>query len=374
MKLSPTIRLKWKTVLVIIVCWSLLALLNDILNYLLLKTVSQLGGISKFKLGINIVLSLMIVPLAGLSGGGMIVFVLREKFRRFPLDISILLNVVIILSLIIVITFFGGLLFNSFRFSQPLWNAQVVTESINIFSSPILWYNTLFWGIVAGLTIMLLHVNEKYGQGVFFNLLVGKYYRPKEESRIFMFLDITSSTTLAEKLGHEKWFSLLNDFFNHCTGPIINSRGEIYQYVGDEVVINWKLKKGLEGQNCIKCFYAIKQLINEKGQYYEKKYGVTPGFKAAIHCGNVTVGEIGRIKKEIVFTGDTLNTCSRMLEQCRVYSADLLISHELKSLFREEGYQYEEVANLELRGRQQPVTIFKVIQPVGDKNKLFKTK
>lgn len=69
-----------------------------------------------------------------------------------------------------------------------------------------------------------------------------------------MFLDIRSSTTIAEKLGHEKWFALLNDFFNDITEPVINTEGEIYQYVGDEVIISWPVTRGFSERNYITCF------------------------------------------------------------------------------------------------------------------------
>jgi len=42
----------------------------------------------------------------------------------------------------------------------------------------------------------------KIGPNVLMNLLLGKYHNPSEEDRIFMFLDMKSSTTIAEKIGH----------------------------------------------------------------------------------------------------------------------------------------------------------------------------
>jgi adenylate cyclase len=100
--------------------------------------------------------------------------------------------------------------------------------------------------------------------------------------------------------------------------------------------------------------------------YYAMQYGVVPGFKASLHSGSVTVGEIGRIKKEIIFTGDTLNTSARIVELCNHYNAELLISENLMEQLKEQKTcLYEKVGELELRGRQQPVTIYKVIQALS---------
>jgi len=48
---------------------------------------------------------------------------------------------------------------------------------------------------------------------LFWKIARGKYYKPKSENRIFMFVDLNSSTTLAEKLGNERYHELLKDFF-----------------------------------------------------------------------------------------------------------------------------------------------------------------
>ena len=45
------------------------------------------------------------------------------------------------------------------------------------------------------------------------NLFLGKYHRPRKEERIVMFLDLTSSTAIAEKLDLYKYSSFLKDFF-----------------------------------------------------------------------------------------------------------------------------------------------------------------
>ena len=87
--------------------------------------------------------------------------------------------------------------------------------------------------------------NEKFGKGVFLKMLFGKYKNPIEEYRIFMFLDLKSSTTIAETLGHFKYSQLIQDCFYDLNELVPKYSAEIYQYVGDEVVLSWPYKKGL---------------------------------------------------------------------------------------------------------------------------------
>lgn len=217
------------------------------------------------------------------------------------------------------------------------------------------------WYIIVILTIFFLEVSEKYGPGVLKKLLLGKYYSPQQEDRIFMFLDIKSSTAIAEKIGDKAYFRMLKDFFRLATEPVLNSRAEIYQYVGDEIIISWDRKEGFENANCLRCFMLIKEAIADHEKYFQHEYGIVPAFKAAIHSGIVTTGEIGIIKKDIVYSGDVLNTTARIMALCNEYNAPLLISAtiytELKNTL---GFIFTYRDNPSLRGKAASIGIYSV--------------
>jgi len=181
----------------------------------------------------------------------------------------------------------------------------------------------------------------------------------KEVERVFMFLDIISATMIAEKLGHLKYFELLNDFFDDLAEPINTFHGEIYQYVGDEVVISWPLSKGVEDGNCLHCFFNIADTIKNLEEKYLKKYQLVPGFKAGIHCGKVITGMVGSYKREVVYTGDVLNTTSRIEGQCNHYNVNLLLSDDLKeNITQLNGYEFEEIGKINLRGKKADTRLF----------------
>ncbi len=202
-------------------------------------------------------------------------------------------------------------------------------------------------------------ISEHLGHDVLLNFFSGKYHTPKEETRIFMFLDMKSSTSLAEQLGHQTYFQFLRDYYNQLSDAIIQFKGEVYQYVGDEIVISWKKEDGVLHQNCIQCFYGMKVRLEKKSPYFNKKYGVAPSFRAGMHMGQVTTGEIGALKKEIFFTGDVLNATSRIQNLCKTYGKELLLSARLKEAIAQKGtVQFESVATVALEGRQEPMTLF----------------
>ena len=171
-----------------------------------------------------------------------------------------------------------------------------------------------------------------------------------------------SSTTIAENLGHVKYFEMLRDYYADLSEPITRHSGEIYQYVGDEIVVSWKLKNGLQDSNCLRCFFSMKETLAKQAKTYEEKYGVVPGFKAGLHVGTVTTGEIGVIKKDIIFTGDVQNTTARIQGLCNLYKVDILVSVNLKELLPGGNpFVFQTVGESELRGRNEKIKLYTVV-------------
>lgn len=188
------------------------------------------------------------------------------------------------------------------------------------------------------------------------------YRKPfSEVERVFMFLDIRSSTTIAEDLGHVQYFELLNDFFRDIAEPISKNKGQIYQYVGDEVVISWPLDDGLTNANCLQCFFDIVDTMAQLMHKYLDRYAVTPSFKAGMHLGKVSTGTVGTLKREIIYTGDVLNTASRIEGLCNKHEVDLLLTKELvDNLPLSSDYLPKKIGEISLRGKSTEIMLFTI--------------
>ena len=207
----------------------------------------------------------------------------------------------------------------------------------------------------------LWEITRLLGRGNFFKLITGKFYNPKEEYRIFMFVDLNSSTTIAEKLGHLAYSSFIKDCF-YDLAIVQHYNAQIYQYVGDEAVLTWERYKMKYVIECIDAFWAFDDELIKRSTYYKDKYGIMPEFKAGMSIGVVTVVEIGDIKKEIAYHGNTLNTASRIEAVCNLYKEKLLISKKMyDELIKEESsYIYTKVAETQLKGKQGITEIYSV--------------
>ncbi|MBD0776335.1 adenylate/guanylate cyclase domain-containing protein [Maribacter sp. ANRC-HE7] len=221
---------------------------------------------------------------------------------------------------------------------------------------------------VDSLMLLVRQVNLMLGENNLSKLLMGKFYKPREEERIFMFLDLQSSTEHAEKLGHIAYSRMIQDCFNDL-GVVIENEAEIYQYVGDEVVLSWILKKGLRHQNCLNAFFSFKNKIHKKKDYYQANYNCLPFFKAGLHSGKITVTEVGKYKKEIAYHGDTINTTSRIQGKCNALNQDLLVSQQLKDQLDTTGFNFENMGSIPLKGKEKEVVVFGVTQAIPKSKK-----
>lgn len=308
--------------------------------------------------------SLIIFSLAfaiiGFVVSAALVFYLKNAFRHYPFWLSIILKMLLAFGLFLLIAFV--MLASYYAFGQP--------ESLNDFAG--IFYRQVFLskafmifmfdlGIMTLLTIVILEVIDKYGPGGFWGMMRGKYNKPRIENRIFIFLDINNATTIAEKLGHTKYFRLLRDFFAEITIPLLANGGEIYQYVGDEVVLSWK-NTPLNKQRCFKFLRQSFFLLKRREPKFMKRYGVCPTFKAGIHSGEVTAGVIGIIKKDLVYSGDTLNTAARIRSKCHELEESFVVSgdflHDFSTPF---AYKVNEIGEMEFKGKTEKEKLFSII-------------
>lgn len=213
------------------------------------------------------------------------------------------------------------------------------------------------FGVIAFL-LFFAQLDRLLGPGVLVGYLSGRYHHPRREYRIFMFLDLKGSTTLADHMPADRYFEFLHRYFTEMSEPILESDAQIYQYVGDEVVLTWTKRGGLEEANCIRAFFLIADHIAAQRDRFVRDFGVVPQFKAGVHGGDVITAQIGELKKEIVHNGDVLNATARIQAMCNELGHELLVSGELvDQLDLGPEFTIERLGPIPLKGKAQPLEL-----------------
>jgi len=227
----------------------------------------------------------------------------------------------------------------------------------------LLYLVTLYYLLMTMLLSFINQVNKKYGPGVLVPLLLGRYRIPKEEERIFMFMDLKSSTSTAEQLGHLKYSLFIHDCFADINEVLYPFYAQVYQYVGDEIVVTWPASEGLKKHSCVKFFFACRRQFQRRSDYYLENYGFLPVFKAGMHMGTVTVVEIGEFKRDIAYHGDTLNTCARIQSVCNEFEKEFLVSqYLLTQIGKAPGLNSEWLGPVSLKGKTDKVELVSVTE------------
>ena len=281
----------------------------------------------------------------------------RIRLKRFVLNVlvhTLLMTLTVCFASLVMTWFIIRFEFGKSPFDREVWPRLVEQMP---FTAILLLAGTVLAGIINGVN----QISRKLGPGVLWNWITGKYYTPREEERIFMFLDMRDSTSIAERIGNIGFSALVRDFFSDLTEPVLETKGEVSHYVGDEAVITWKPVNGLKNANCIAMFFRFQEAVNARSDYYRSRYGLVPEFKAGLHIGPVVATEVGQVKSEIVFHGDVLNTAARIQSLCNEKCCPLLVSGELACrLALPEQYQNQRLGPHHLKGKEHLTEIYSI--------------
>jgi adenylate cyclase len=350
--------IKFSQWLAIVITTMVTNALSSVYNYFLyqLPTIEKLAPSYSFttELGMNLIAGFIV---GGLLGAFM-VYYMQDRFSDKPYGYTIITLLVSVFVVLLVV---------SLAFMIP-YVTYITGKSISDPSSIALFKELFFHQVnpslfvifpLVVLQLLMLQVFNKFGPGVFWKMVRGKYYKPKTEDRIFMFLDLNASTTMAEQLGNELYHDLLKEFFADITNSILNHGGEIYQYLGDGIIIAWTTQGDTRDVRCVNCFFDMRKEIKARGDKYMKKFGLIPTFKAGLHSGEVVVGEIGIIKRDITYSGDVLNTTARIQGMCHELKSEVLVSnHFLRSVLLPAKFVANAAGAFRLKGKEREMELY----------------
>lgn len=213
---------------------------------------------------------------------------------------------------------------------------------------------------------LLFQIGLLLGFRTLSTLVTGRYVKPRAEQRVFLLIDMKNSTGLAERLGPIRFHQLLNDFFRDIADAALECGAEIHKYVGDEAILTWPQGR-VPASDCVACPFVARRRIAANAAQYRKRFGTVPEFRAALHSGEIVAGEIGDVRREIAYVGDTLNVAARLLESSKTLGRDVLASIEfLRNAEPPPDLKIEPLPTLSIRGRDAPLEIAALSLRVGE--------
>ena len=149
--------------------------------------------------------------------GGLFLTTLNQKTKNKPFLFGQIIGATSFLTIFIFLSFLTETISTYFEFTAEERSPGFQELFQGLTFDSLHFKNLIVWGIVFQLTQFYLQLQQKFGPGNMGKIFLGKYHTPKTESRVFMFLDLKSSTYIAEKLGESKYHEFLRDVFADIT-------------------------------------------------------------------------------------------------------------------------------------------------------------
>jgi len=287
----------------------------------------------------------------------LLIYQLKHLVRNLPLWLSLIIKSILLVAAAFALNYILHFTYIWLIEKEPL-TTELGHHYYRIFQSSLFFSQMIRWLITFVITILFIEVNEKYSPGVFLDILAGRYLNPKIEKRTIMFIDLVDSTTIAEQLGHKKYFRFIRDFIYFISLALLENDGQIYQYVGDEVVVSWIVKKRNANRKCLQALLDSKRLLQRNKNYFKRQYGIIPEFRAGIHTGEITIGEIGIIKKDLAMSGDTMNTAARLRSATSEFNQKVIISKDFAAQTNLKNWEPINLGMVDLKGKESAMELF----------------
>ncbi|HVJ42807.1 MAG TPA: adenylate/guanylate cyclase domain-containing protein [Dongiaceae bacterium] len=251
---------------------------------------------------------------------GLLLGGLRRRLRRLPSLAYILASELILAGLVLAGTVIGG---------SVAWAAGLLGKASWIEAVSMRLDATVYSLIIIACFVFVARMRDLLGADVFRNLLLGRYHRPAQEERLFLFIDIAGSTAYAESHGDLRAQEYLGAIFAAFADPVRRHRGVIDDYIGDLAIISWPLRQGAQQARCLLCLVDVYRQFADDAPAWRKDFGQVPSFRAALHGGPIVTAEIGVDRHKIAYFGDVVNTTARLEALSRSLNEPALISDEL---------------------------------------------
>jgi class 3 adenylate cyclase len=180
-----------------------------------------------------------------------------------------------------------------------------------------------------------------------------------------MFADMEGFTQLAERLGPEEAYTIMDQVYEILIHKVHYYEGTVNEFTGDGIMALFGAPIALEDapQRAIRSAYAIhREMTRFSDKMKEEKQDI-PRLKMriGIHTGPVVVGTLGNdLRVEFKAVGDTVNLASR-IESLTEPGSTYVTEDTFK--LTEGLFRFEALGEYAIKGKEGTVKAYRVIAP-----------
>ena len=200
-------------------------------------------------------------------------------------------------------------------------------------------------------------------------------YTQKAESKelTVLFSDVRDFTSISESLTPGDLSDLMNEYLTPMTKVIHQSRGTIDKYMGDAIMAFWGAPLG-DDRHVKNALVAAKEMVlilKDINKIFEDKGWPKIQIGIGIHTGEMSVGNMGStFRMAYTVLGDNVNLTSRLEALTKQYGVTCMVSEDIVK--RDQENYFREIDRVRVKGKENPVSIFELMDEGMDKELLEK--
>lgn len=187
-----------------------------------------------------------------------------------------------------------------------------------------------------------------------------------------MFADIRSFTTLSEQMSVKENFNFVNAYFKRVSPIIRRYHGFVDKYIGDAIMALFPTR----ADEALQAAIAMFATLGEYNQTRNRPNRLPINIGIGLHRGQVMLGTVGEPERlEGTVISDAVNLAARLEGLTKLYGSLMVISESvLAGLDPAHPYEVRFLAKVKVRGKQQPVNVFEVLDGLPSPLKALRLK
>lgn len=181
-----------------------------------------------------------------------------------------------------------------------------------------------------------------------------------------LFTDVRGFTTISEGLDPKELSQLMNEYLTPMTYVIHKYRGTIDKYMGDAIMAFWgaPLPDPDHAKHALQAAIGMIEELKVVNKAFEAKGWAHIRIGVGLNTGTMTVGNMGStFRMAYTVMGDAVNLGSRLESITKQYGVNIIVSEYTKA--KVPDYVYRELDKIQVKGKNEPVSIFEPIGLVG---------
>jgi class 3 adenylate cyclase/tetratricopeptide (TPR) repeat protein len=179
-----------------------------------------------------------------------------------------------------------------------------------------------------------------------------------------LFCDMEGFTTIAEKIGPEAVYALMDKVYEILIHAVNAYEGTVNELTGDGIMALFGAPIALEDapQRAVRAAIAMHKEITRFSERMTQEKGFFPiRMRIGINSGPVVVGTVGNnLRVEFKALGDTVNLASRL--QNLAAPGTTLVTEETFKL-TEGFFRFENLGEKQVKGKSEAVRVYQVLAP-----------